>query len=222
MSKKTPPDTSKLAFDDTLMVGADEIETLASLKRSLDLDCRELISREIDALDKISQFSQTVEQRLKELYAAKFPKKCNTCGRVYADRRAYLEATEGIARGTLFEDIIVQECRNCICGSTLAILTSDRRDDSNFGRVRRELFDACVEKLAEVTGQPREELVMQMRKLFRDIIHRAIKNPETLANSAATEAKAAKPTPAATGAKAATADASKPSTKVAPLAKKSS
>ena len=72
----------------------------------------------------------------------------------------------------------VQEYRNCTCGSTLLLITDDRRDKTEFGEIRRILFDLSVTyikefhlKINENSTEPTdEEIVEFVRHVFRKII----------------------------------------------------
>lgn len=169
----------------------DESQVLSLLKERMSTDIREAIGGELSVVDHISRFSESIENRLHELYLAKFPKKCNNCSRIYKTRVEYLKATHRLRQGgTMFEEVLLQECRNCVCGSTLAILTPDRRDDTEFGRVRRALFDECVRKLSEVSKISEEELIGPVRQLFRTVINKAIEDPDSLAAKTSDQSKA--------------------------------
>lgn len=93
---------------------------------------------------------------LRALAEASFPKRCASCGRVYETAEQFLAETaplrpdrSGLRAG---EDddgrTIVEAFRNCVCGSTLMDVFSDRRDLSPAGARRRERFGALVEYLA--------------------------------------------------------------------------
>ena len=116
-----------------------------------------------------------IGNQLIDLYSQKFPKRCNNCGKTYKTRNEYLKATYPMRdrRGTIFEVKKVQEYRNCICGSTLLILTDDRRDNSKFGYARRELFDRCLADLKKITEKDEESLKIALREIFRIIIRKS-------------------------------------------------
>jgi len=93
---------------------------------------------------------------LKALSDASFPKKCALCGEEYASVEEYVLKTEdvsgksGLKKGYDDEDKpIVELFRNCICGSTLMDCFNDRRDVSNTGLKRRELFGKLMKMLTE-------------------------------------------------------------------------
>lgn len=92
-------------------------------------------------------YFQTLYQGLKTLSQSVFPKKCNTCGRVYRNEDEFTRLSQPVGSGSgLKESIgdddrpVIDLFRNCECGSTLMESFSDRRDMSENGRKRREVF----------------------------------------------------------------------------------
>jgi hypothetical protein len=128
---------------------------------------------ELTILDQISKFTDSVKERLHKIYDEKFPKKCNTCGRIYNSREDFLRETQAMKKGDVIFDKEaksnqrLQEYRNCVCGSTLVIVAGDRRDNTPFGKARRELFDVCVTKLKEVTKEDDARVRERVRKIFQ-------------------------------------------------------
>ena len=117
-----------------------------------------------------------LDRQLDSLYAGKFPKRCNSCDRVYRDHAEYLASTREMRRGgTIFddEDLKVQEYRDCACGSTLLVLVDNRRDESEFGQRRRRLFDEWLTRLVHRTGRGAAELRPMLRRFFRAALERA-------------------------------------------------
>jgi hypothetical protein len=111
---------------------------------------------------------------LRALAEASFPKRCASCGRVYATAEQFLAETaplrpdrSGLRAG---EDddgrTVIEAFRNCVCGSTLMDLFSDRRDPSPTGSRRRERFSALVEQLAG-RGIERETARAELLKVMR-------------------------------------------------------
>lgn len=111
---------------------------------------------------------------LASLRAEAFPKRCAGCGRVYRDATEYLRETlpvkpgksglKGIADDT--EGPLVELYRNCRCGSTLLEFFCDRRDTSEAGLRRRELFARILDNLVEAgadRGEARAELIKGLR-----------------------------------------------------------
>jgi len=78
----------------------------------------------------------------------KFPRKCNNCGREYANEAEFLQQTQALRsdRSPLKEaegedgETIVEVFRNCVCGSTLMDEFQSRRDDTPEGRSRRDAW----------------------------------------------------------------------------------
>lgn len=94
---------------------------------------------------------------LQALAASAFPKHCNYCGRVFATAAEFMQQTQSVRQDITglkqsFDDdsvAIVEAYRNCLCGSTLMDFFSDRRDISEAGARRRELFDKLLPHLEE-------------------------------------------------------------------------
>jgi hypothetical protein len=101
-----------------------------------------------------SEYSLKLFSGLKALSDASFPKKCSLCGLEYATVEEYVQKTEdvsgqsGLKKGYDDDDKpIVELFRNCVCGSTLMDCFNDRRDVSDGGLKRRELFGKLMEML---------------------------------------------------------------------------
>ncbi|OOZ40406.1 oxidoreductase [Solemya pervernicosa gill symbiont] len=98
------------------------------------------------------RFSHELFKGLQALADSSFPKRCETCGRVFESAEQFLAETESIHKtktglkqsqdddGTL----IVEVFRNCPCGSTLMDLFGDRRDLSERGEDKRDKFEALI------------------------------------------------------------------------------
>jgi hypothetical protein len=96
-------------------------------------------------------------QGLKELYDSSFPRKCPNCGREYPTLEAFLKETIKLeGRTGLTENLgcpdegdepIVELYRNCVCGSTMMEFFSNRRDTSEQGLRRRQLFDDLLKQM---------------------------------------------------------------------------
>ena len=110
---------------------------------------------------------------LKTLSESSFPKKCGNCGRLFETSQQYLKETEKVGSDSglkaSYDDDdtpILEVYRNCICGSTLMDFFSDRRDLSEKGLRRREIFQKILNFLVE-QGVPaqvgREELLKFMK-----------------------------------------------------------
>lgn len=110
---------------------------------------------------------------LQELGAGSFPRKCNSCGREYRDAREWLEHTIPVPRGSGLksgmgehEAVVVELFRNCRCGSTLMEPFCDRRDTSESGERRRQVFDRVVETLV-ANGLTRDEARLEVLGALR-------------------------------------------------------
>ena len=94
---------------------------------------------------------------LQALAASAFPKHCGYCGRVFATAHDFMEQTQSVRKDITglkqsFDDdsiAIVEAYRNCVCGSTLMDFFSDRRDITDSGAQRRELFDKLLPHLQD-------------------------------------------------------------------------
>ncbi len=154
--------------------------TAERLLSELDGEAQAVLASELDALAKIAALTESVQAKLTALYQAKFPKACATCGKTYETREDYLKATAALAaKSTMVNKMGVQEYRNCECGSTLMVWTKERRDNTPFGARRRELFDACLEKLKAASGEPDDVLRKRLRELFHEIAEKLTRPERT-------------------------------------------
>jgi hypothetical protein len=152
-------------------------ETAARLLAELTSESDTLLSSELDEMQKIAALTESVASKLTALYQAKFPKACTTCGRIYETREEYLKATMALAqKSTMVNKMGVQEYRNCVCGSTLMVWTKERRDNTPFGNRRRELFEACLQKLKSVSRDPEDVLRDRLRLLFHEVSEKMTKS----------------------------------------------
>jgi hypothetical protein len=111
---------------------------------------------------------------LHSLAESAFPKKCETCGRIFESAEQFLRETENIRESVTGlkqsrnEDgsIIVEAFRNCPCGSTLMDFFNDRRDQSSAGNARRKKFDDLLIFLMEY-GLEREVARNEMLTVMR-------------------------------------------------------
>ncbi|MTW09361.1 oxidoreductase [Pseudoduganella eburnea] len=111
---------------------------------------------------------------LHALAASAFPKHCNYCGRVFATATDFMRQTQSVRQDITglkqsFDDdsvAIVEAYRNCPCGSTLMDFFSDRRDVSEAGGRRRELFDKLLPHLEE-KGMDRAAAREHLLRLLR-------------------------------------------------------
>ena len=81
----------------------------------------------------------------------KFPFICSCCNRVYSSRKDYLLRTFALEKGdyTKGPNGTILEYRNCACGTTLAVILQERRDDSSVGLNAREEFYKRVSNLVD-------------------------------------------------------------------------
>jgi len=111
---------------------------------------------------------------LQALAASAFPKHCSFCGRVFATAHDFMEQTHSVRKDITglkqsFDDdsiAIVEAYRNCVCGSTLMDFFSDRRDITESGAQRRELFDQLLPHLQDkgmTLAAAREHLLALLR-----------------------------------------------------------
>lgn len=111
---------------------------------------------------------------LQALAASAFPKHCGYCGRIFATAQDFMQQTQSVRKNITglkqsFDDdsvAIVEAYRNCLCGSTLMDFFSDRRDVSEAGSRRRELFEKLLPHLQEkgmTLAAAREHLLALLR-----------------------------------------------------------
>jgi hypothetical protein len=101
--------------------------------------------------------NQLIFDGLKALVEAAFPKHCKNCGRRFDTAEEFLLQTQavrsnisGLKQSVDDENMVIVEAyRNCLCGSTLMDLFSDRRDASGAGQHRRDLFNKLLPHLQQ-------------------------------------------------------------------------
>ena len=113
------------------------------------------------------------------LQAEAFPKQCRNCGKVYANEQQFLAETSAAAhassdirpeRDNDDSNVYLEVFRNCSCGSTLMELFHSRRDLTEQGLTRRQLFDSMLGILLEA-GHDRQEaraILLQQLPAFKD------------------------------------------------------
>jgi len=101
-----------------------------------------------------------------------FPLTCTRCQRKFTDLSDFISRTTPVyrssglvERGDTATGPFVLLLRNCLCGASLALQCTDRRDRSESGQQRRKRFDALVLLLVE-TGVEAEQARRQVRQLF--------------------------------------------------------
>ncbi len=112
-------------------------------------------------------------QGLKALSRESFPKTCATCGTTYETLDSFIQKTMPLRdisglKSSIDEgdEPIVELYRNCSCGSTLLDFFSNRRDTTQIGIKRRQIFEKVLNKLDQMnidrdTG--RKELLKLMK-----------------------------------------------------------
>lgn len=110
---------------------------------------------------------------LQALANTAFPKRCNTCGRVFNSPEEFVRETESIRGVSGLKSAcdddgrpVVELFRNCPCGSTLMDAFRDRRDSSEAGLRRRTKFGEIIERLV-TRGVAREVARVELLKLMR-------------------------------------------------------
>ncbi|MFN3714115.1 MAG: oxidoreductase [Alcanivoracaceae bacterium] len=122
----------------------------------------------------------SVRKEFSPLEVEAFPKQCRNCGKVYADERQFLaettaatQAASGIRpvhHDNSDSNVYLEVFRNCVCGSTLMELFHSRRDLSEQGLTRRQLFDSMLAILREA-GHDRQvarAILLQQLPAFKD------------------------------------------------------
>ena len=111
---------------------------------------------------------------LQALAKSAFPKKCQSCARLFESAEQFIRETQAIRQNVsgLKQSIddddkaIVEVYRNCPCGSTLMDFFSDRRDLSDVGLKRREKFGQLLDHLI-AQGWEREVGRLELIKVLR-------------------------------------------------------
>ncbi len=111
---------------------------------------------------------------LKSLAESAFPKVCRSCGKVFATADQFIAETQAVRKGISglkasadeSNSTIVEVYRNCSCGSTLMDFFSDRRDLSEAGQRRREIFNKLLPHL-ESKGLSRQQSREYLLRIMR-------------------------------------------------------
>ncbi|MDC0663768.1 hypothetical protein [Marinobacter sp. SS21] len=116
---------------------------------------------------------QSLYAGLQALSNDAFPKKCNNCGRSFDSPDAFIRQSEAVFSGSGLQKStddddqpVVMLFRNCLCGSTLMDLFSDRRVTTQAGAKRRALFDRLVQVLQH-RGLELEPARIELRRLIK-------------------------------------------------------
>ncbi len=120
----------------------------------------------------MGELEGTLFEGLQALSDSAFPKECSRCGRQYHSPRDFVRESRPPPNGSGFksgydddESTVLQLFRNCECGSTLMDFFNDRRDTSERGQKRRQLFGELLDTL-EQQGMPPDEARPELRKLM--------------------------------------------------------
>jgi hypothetical protein len=112
---------------------------------------------------------------LKAIWETEFPKTCPKCTRVYQSFEEYLVDTLPLpeSTGLMGYDIgnpgqQVGLFRNCVCGTTILAFCHDRRDLSEAGNRRRELFGELLDRLVD-TGLSAQAARKKILTAFRSV-----------------------------------------------------
>lgn len=121
----------------------------------------------------------SAKEKFSPLQIQAFPRKCQSCGKEYADEQQFLAETTSVAHApsdirSVRDDeadgnVYLEVFRNCVCGSTLMELFHSRRDLSEEGLTRRQLFDSMLAILLEA-GHDRQEaraILLQQLPAFK-------------------------------------------------------
>ena len=113
-------------------------------------------------------------QGLRAIWDTEFPKICPKCNRVYHSFEEYLVDTFPLHHSSGLMGYKVGDpgeqvglFRNCACGTTIMAFCHDRRDLSESGNKRRELFNELMNRLIDngISAQEaREKLLKELRK----------------------------------------------------------
>ncbi len=126
-----------------------------------------------EAKPQIPLSTSSLYQGLKAIWDTEFPKTCPKCGRVYQAFEEYLMDTVPLphSSGLMGYDIgdpgqQVGLFRNCVCGTTIMAFCHDRRDLSETGHRRRQLFGELMNRLVEAgisAMEARQQLLTALR-----------------------------------------------------------
>lgn len=124
-------------------------------------------------MEKSDTFIKDLYANLQALSKTAFPKKCSNCGRIFETEEDFVLKTRscdnqsGLKSSLDEEDQpIVELFRNCVCGSTLMDFFSERRDLSEQGIRRRQVFGKLLVMLEEKglsVDEARQELLKFMK-----------------------------------------------------------
>jgi hypothetical protein len=122
-----------------------------------------------------AQISDTsLYQGLRAIWDTEFPKTCPKCRFVYPSFEQYLVDTLPLEQSSGLMGYKVGETgeqvglfRNCACGTTIMAFCYDRRDLSESGAMRRQLFGELMDRLIDngiSAMEARRTLLEELRK----------------------------------------------------------
>jgi hypothetical protein len=122
-----------------------------------------------------TQISDTsLYQGLRAIWDTEFPKTCPKCHRVFHSFEEYLVDTRPLPHSSGLMGYKVGDpgeqvglFRNCGCGTTVMAFCHDRRDLSESGNKRRELFGELMNRLIAngiSTAKARKKLLQELSK----------------------------------------------------------
>lgn len=122
----------------------------------------------------MSDTNDSLFEGLVALAGSAFPKVCQSCGQRYETAEDYIAKTKTVGQSAsglkhAEEDdglYIVELFRNCVCGSTMLEFFNDRRDTSERGLKRREIFGQLLDKLM-AAGMDRATAHAELIKVLR-------------------------------------------------------
>jgi hypothetical protein len=113
-------------------------------------------------------------QGLRAIWDTEFPKTCPKCKRVYHSFEEYLAETFPLAQTSGLMGYKVGDTgeqvglfRNCACGTPVMAFCHDRRDLSEAGNTRRELFGELLKRMVDngiSVQEARTKLLGELRK----------------------------------------------------------
>lgn len=118
--------------------------------------------------------ADSLYQGLRAIWDTEFPKTCPKCQRVYGSFEEYLVDTLPLEHSSGLMGYSIRDpeqqvglFRNCECGTTIMAFCHDRRDISEAGNKRRELFGELMNRLIDhgaSAEEARRRLLEELRK----------------------------------------------------------
>lgn len=117
--------------------------------------------------------ANSLYQGLRAIWDTEFPKTCPKCQRVYGSFEEYLVDTHPLEHSSGLMGYSIRNpeqqvglFRNCECGTTIMAFCHDRRDISEAGNKRRELFGELMNRLIDhgaSAEEARNRLLAELR-----------------------------------------------------------